>query len=148
MRRSRKCSRTRRRRCVSPALLPSGFVRAYALASWGQRRKAQGEQALLFPFSSSVCRQHAVALLSRMTFPSGNALTLVLPGHPAHSCRLSWHSHGTCGKFVLLSLTFQAGVGVSQISPCLVWGLLATVEGCSHDLLCWFPQRIRCWQPW
>jgi len=68
MRRSRKCSRTRRRRCVCPALLPS--VRAYALASCRWRSKAQGEQPLLFPFSSSVCRQHAVASLFSTSFPS------------------------------------------------------------------------------
>lgn len=35
-----------------------------------------------------------------LSLPS-NSLTLLLPGHPAHSCRLSWYSQGMCGKSVV-----------------------------------------------
>lgn len=132
MRRSRKCSRTRRRRCVCPALLPSGCVRAYALASWGWRRKAQREQPLLFSLSSSVCRQHAVDSLSSM--PS--CWHCRTPG-PQPQVTLAL----LCGKSVPLSLMLQAGVGISRIPPCMVWRLL--LRDVPLIFLYWFPAALQ-----
>lgn len=59
----------------------------------------------LFPLSPSGCRQHVVASFPSMAFPS-QAMTspCFCQDNPAHSCRLSWRSHSTCGKSVLLSM--------------------------------------------
>lgn len=137
--------KTVRLSCPAPQWMCEGL----RLSKLEAEKESTGGTASPVPFVLFYLQAACCGLAFQHDFPfPGNTLTLVLPGHPAHSCRSSWHSHGMRGKFVLLSLTLQARVGVSRISPCLAWGLLAAVEGCSHDLLCWFPQHLRCWQPW
>lgn len=87
--------------CPAPRCMWEG---SHLSRGWRQKGSTRGTASpapfVLFWLRAACC---GLIFLHGFPFP-GSDLTLLLPGHAAHSCRLSWHSHGICGKSVLFSM--------------------------------------------